>query len=244
MRMLFRLAGFELTPTNHLDKFVSGCGGFTAIAVMTLLTHYLVSPAAVMPVVASMGASAVLLFAAPPGQLSQPWPLAAGHLISAIVGVTCARFIDAPMLAGAAAVGIAITAMYYGRCIHPPGGATALTAVLGGSALGQLGYQYVLVPVMLNVLVMLSVAVAFNAPFRWRRYPAGLSKPRQSKRRITREDWRHALRHVGTVADITEDDLIELHDLALEHSRPKWRRSAARPSASSSEVRAERPALR
>ena len=225
--MLFRLAGLELTPTNHVDKLISGVGGFIAIAVMTLLTHALVGPSAVMPVVASMGASAVLLFAAPHGQLSQPWPLAMGHVVSAVVGVACVRFIDNPLICGAAAVGIAITAMYYGRCIHPPGGATALTAVLGGSALRQLGFQYVLVPVALNVLVMLTVAVVFNAPFAWRRYPAGIVRPRQTKRRITREDWGHALRHIGSVADITEDDLIELHDLALQHARPRNRRKSA-----------------
>ena len=226
--IFFRLLGFEATPTNHLDKLVSGVGGFIAIALMTWLTHYAVGPAAVMPVVASMGASAVLLFAAPHGQLSQPWPLAAGHLISAVAGVTAARFIHDPFLASGAAVGVAITAMYYGRCIHPPGGATALTAVLGGAALRKLGFDYVIMPVAANVVLLLAVAVVFNAPFRWRRYPAGISRPRQTKRRITRDDWSHALRHIGSVADITEDDLIELHELAIEHAKPRRRRKVSK----------------
>lgn len=227
MQTFFRLMGLERTPTNHVDKLISGLGSFVAIAAISLLTHRLVGPTAVMPVVASMGASAVLLFAAPHGQLSQPWPLAAGHLISAVVGVLCARWITDPIMAGGAAVGIATTLMYYGRCIHPPGGATALTAVLGGAALRKLGFGYVLVPVAINVVTILGVAVLFNAPFRWRRYPAGISRPRVSKRRITREDWRHALQHIGSVADITEDDLIELHDLALQHARPSRKRKSA-----------------
>lgn len=227
MEKLLRLAGLELTPTNHLDKLVSGLGGLIAIAVITLVTQRVAGPAAVMPVVASMGASAVLLFATPHGPLAQPWPFVGGHLISAVAGVTCALFIASPTLAAAASVGLAVTLMYYGRCIHPPGGATALTAVLGGPALRATGYQYVLLPVAINVVLMLAVAVAFNAIFAWRRYPGGLSRPRRSKRRITREDWRYALRHVGTVADISEDELIDLHEIAMLHASPKRRREAA-----------------
>lgn len=219
MNRLLTVVGLELTPTNHPEKLLAGVGGFIAIALMTLLTHWLVGASAVMPVLASMGASAVLLFAAPHGQLSQPWPLAMGHILSAAIGVTCVRLIPDPTLAGAAAVGIAITAMYYGRCIHPPGGATALTPVLGGIALRSLGYHYVLVPVCMNVGVMLAVAFLFNYPFRWRRYPAGLAKPRESTNRISRDDWSHALREIGTMADVSEDELLELHTLALKHSR-------------------------
>lgn len=225
---LLHLAGLELTPTNHTDKLISGVGGFVAIAFMTWLTHWLCGPEALMPVVASMGASAVLLFAAPHGQLSQPWPLAMGHILSATSGVICARFIPNPLLAGSAAVGLAITAMYYGRCIHPPGGATALTAVLRASVVGKLGFSYILMPVSLNVLVILSVAVAFNFAFKWRRYPAGLLKPRPSGHRITREDWSHALREIGTMADITEDELIELYERALRHGRAHRPTPAAR----------------
>jgi CBS-domain-containing membrane protein len=221
MNWLLQLTGLELTPTNHTDKLISGLGGLVAIAAMMWLTTWLVGPTAVVPVVASMGASAVLLFATPHGQLSQPWPLVVGHLASAAIGVTCARLIAHPALGGALAVGLAITVMYYGRCVHPPGGATALIAVLGGPALRDLGYGYVLLPVGLNVLLMLLVAVAFNYPFAWRRYPAGLLKPRRSGNSITRDDWGHALQQIGSLADVTEDDLIELHALAAEHARTR-----------------------
>src|SRR5689334_1537892 len=150
---ILALAGFELTPTNHVEKLLSGLGGLLAIGAVMLITHALVGPDAVMPVVASMGASAVLLFAVAHGALAQPWPVAAGHLISAVVGVAAARWIANPPLAAAVAVGVAITAMYYARCIHPPGGATALTAVLGGATLRKLGFGYVAVPVGINVAV-------------------------------------------------------------------------------------------
>lgn len=127
-------------------------------------------------IIASMGSSAVLLFAVPHGPLSQPWSVFGGHLVSAIVGVTCVKLIPAPMLAAALAVALAIGAMHYLRCVHPPGGATALGAVVGGDAVHQLGYQFVITPVMLNATTILLVALLFNAPFPWRRYPAAWSR--------------------------------------------------------------------
>ncbi|WP_206291587.1 HPP family protein [Humisphaera borealis] len=219
MKRFLTLIGLELTPHHHREKLISGLGGFAGIAVVMATTAMLVDHSAVMPVVASLGASAVLLFAAPHGPLSQPWALVMGHLLSAVIGVTCARQIDNAPVAGAASVGLAITAMYYARCIHPPGGATALTAVLGGESLRRLGYSYVLIPVALNVGLILLVAVLFNWLFTWRRYPAALAahKPEQSV--VQREDWAHALREIGSLADVSEDDLAELHHLAVQHAR-------------------------
>ena len=81
------------------------------------------------------------------------------------------------MFAAALAVALAIGAMHYLNCIHPPGGATALSAVIGGDAIHQLGFQYVLTPVLLNVIIVLIVAILFNYPFHWRRYPLALRKP-------------------------------------------------------------------
>lgn len=230
MSRALSIIGLELTPTNHVEKVVSGLGGLAGILAVALATWWAVGPDAVMPVVASMGASCVLLFAVPHGPLSQPWPFAGGHLISAVIGVACARWIAPLPLAGAVSVGLAITAMYYARAIHPPGGATALTAVLGGAALRKLGFAYVAVPVGLNVGVLLAATVAFNYPLRWRRYPAALSKAPAKPSRIAREDWAHALTHVPSLADVNEDDLATLHEIAVAHAAARLRGGrAARP---------------
>jgi CBS-domain-containing membrane protein len=77
-------------------------------------------------------------------------------------------------IAAGASVGLAIGAMYYTRCIHPPGGATALAAVIGGPNIHALGYQYILTPIAINTATILLVALLFNALFHWRRYPAFL----------------------------------------------------------------------
>ena len=165
-------AGPGANSSGHLEKWVSGTGGLTGLLGVMLVSQAYLGLSGSASLVASMGASAVLLFAVPHGPLSQPWPVVGGHLVSAIIGVACARLNAQPLISSALAVALAISAMYYLRCIHPPGGATALTAVAGGDAVHALGFHYVLTPVLLNVLVILFVAIVFNLAFPWRRYPA------------------------------------------------------------------------
>jgi CBS-domain-containing membrane protein len=169
---LRRFAGVGANSTGHLEKWVSGAGGLTGILGVMLVSQAYLGLSGSAGLVASMGASAVLLFAVPHGPLSQPWAVFGGHLVSAVIGVACVKLDAHPVVASALAVALAISAMYYLRCIHPPGGATALTAVAGGEAVHTLGFHYVLTPVLLNVLVILLVAILFNFPFPWRRYPA------------------------------------------------------------------------
>ncbi len=159
---------------GHLDRVLSIVGGLIGLGGVLLVSQDTLGLHGSSALVASMGASAVLLFAVPHGPLSQPWPVLGGHLLSAAVGVVCAKLIAQPLLAAPAAVAAAIAAMHYLRCIHPPGGATALSAVVGGEAVHRLGFEYLLTPVLINVLVILAVAVVFNYPFRWRRYPSML----------------------------------------------------------------------
>jgi CBS-domain-containing membrane protein len=168
-------AGVGKDLSTNAEKLLATMGGLLGILGVALVSQSQLGLAGSTSIIASMGSSAVLLFAVPHGPLSQPWSVFGGHLISAIVGVTCAKLIADPMLAAAIAVGAAIGAMHYLRCIHPPGGATALGAVLGGDVVHQLGYQFVITPVMLNALTILLVALLFNAPFAWRRYPAAWS---------------------------------------------------------------------
>jgi CBS-domain-containing membrane protein len=177
---LRRFTGFSFKRTGHLEKWISGLGGLVSILGVITISHASLGLDGSAGLVSSMGASAVLLFAVPHGQLSQPWPVFGGHLVSALIGVASAKLVAPPLLAAAVAVALAISAMYYLRCIHPPGGATALTAVAGGETVRALGFSYVLTPVLLNVLIILAVAFLFNLPFTWRRYPAVWAATAQS----------------------------------------------------------------
>jgi hypothetical protein len=216
------LVGIELTPRGHFERVYSGFSAFMGIGSIWLVSTAVVDASAPL-IVASMGASAVLLFAAPHGPLSQPWPLLGGHVLSALVGVTCAKLLPEPSVAGPLAVGLAIALMYYARCIHPPGGATALIAVIGGPAIQQLGYGYVLVPIALNAVILLVVAIFANWPFDWRRYPAVLARSGKPAKPVTpaisHEHLSHALRQMGSFVDVSEDDLKEIYALASQHAR-------------------------
>ena len=99
--------------------------------------------------------------------------------MSAIVGVACWKLLHPwPWLAAAVAVATAIALMHATRTLHPPGGATALAAVIGGAAVHDLGYRYALSPIALNCAIILVVGFVFNYAFPWRRYPASLMRYR------------------------------------------------------------------
>ena len=166
-------------------------------------------------IVTSMGASAVLLFAVPHSSLGQLWNVIGGHLISAAIGVVCYQWLPSNGIAAGASVGLAIRAMYYTRCIHPPGGATALAAVIGGQNIHALGYQYILTPIAINTATILLVALLFNALFHRRRYPAFLLSKETEKdytnsgySPVDHADFVYALSQMGTFIDVTEDDLL------------------------------------
>ncbi len=208
-----RWLGVELSVVSGREKVVSAAGGCLAIFLLVVVCSLVLPLEGAAGVIASMGASAVLLFAVPHGQLSQPWPVVAGHVVSALIGVGCARFIPVAPLAAACAVGLAIGAMHGLRCIHPPGGATALTAVVGGDAVHALGFDFVWAPVLLNAVLMVALAVVFGRLSAKRRYPAG-AIPLPARKPATNdpdhETIVHALRSLDSFVDITENDLIAL----------------------------------
>ena len=217
--------GVELYRVGHTEKLVSALGAFLGIYLVFFTSRYFVDGNAAYLIVASMGASAVLLFAVPHGPLSQPWSLVGGHLTSAIIGVTCAKFIPDAFIAAPLAFGLAVGAMYYFHCIHPPGGATALSAVVGGNTVHELGYHFVLTPVLINVATILIIAISFNFFFKWRRYPAYLAQKaalnsvettERSDATITHEDFVYALSEFDSFIDISENDLLKIYDLVTQ----------------------------
>jgi len=116
-------------------------------------------------VIGSFGAAAVLIYGAPMAEFSQPRNLLLGNVISAIAGVTAAMLLPEKhqaALAGAIAVSCAILFMHLTRSLHPPGGATALIAVIGGDAIRELGYLYAVFPVLLGSMILLVVALVVN----------------------------------------------------------------------------------
>ena len=210
------------------EKLVSGLTGMVAILLVMAVSAQFLAPADLPWVVASMGASAVLLFAVPHGPLSQPWNLIGGHLISAAIGISIAQLVPETISAAALAVGLAISVMYITRCLHPPGGATALTAVVGGPSIQALGYQYMVTPILLNIVVMLAWALLVNNLIRNRRYPESLQRPATgsgaqrsvppSALDIAPGDLEYAMREMGEYVDVSVSDLRSLIELTASHA--------------------------
>jgi CBS-domain-containing membrane protein len=150
----------------------SWIGSFLGIASVGLIHYMLLDQTSLTMIIGSFGASAVLVYGTIRSPLAQPRNLIGGHMLSAAIGVAAYQFIGSlPWLAAALAVSIAISVMHLTKTLHPPGGATALIAVIGGDAVHQLGYLYIVIPAGLGAVVMLIVALLVNNLAPSRRYP-------------------------------------------------------------------------
>ncbi|OIR03228.1 HPP family protein [mine drainage metagenome] len=150
----------------------SWIGAFLGMSAVAWVDHLFFEGTDLILMIGSFGASAVLIYGAIRSPLAQPRNLLGGHILSAIVGVSCWKlFQHYPWLAEAMAVATAIALMHATRTLHPPGAATSLIAVMGSPALHRLGYWYVLIPAILGPVIMLLVAVLVNNIPESRRYP-------------------------------------------------------------------------
>lgn len=153
--------------------FWSWLGAFLGISGVSCLHYQIIDGTEAVMLIGSFGASAVLIYGAIDSPLAQPRNLVAGHILSALVGVTAYRlFPELPGLAAPLAVATAIALMQLTASLHPPGGATALIAVIGGESIHSLGYLYAVVPVAAGAILMLVIALLVNHVAPGRRYPA------------------------------------------------------------------------
>ncbi len=223
------------TDLSHRRILFSTASALVAIGLVAQASQLSLSGSDIPFMVASIGASAVLLFVIPSSTLSTPWAFVGGHLVSTIIGVSCAQWIPHLPLAAAVAVSLSILVMFYLRCLHPPGGAIALLAVLGGDSVQSLGYQLVLTPVMMNVGIMLALAMLY-----WRL--AGIVRPdpggednwgldhnwQRSEGEwlageipFSHDDLAHAMTEMDTYLDISHHDLGEIYARALQQSHTR-----------------------
>lgn len=133
--------------------------------------------------IGSFGASCVLIYGAIQSPLAQPRNLIGGHVISAIIGVTIYKFLpDIVWITAPLAVASSIVIMQVTKTLHPPGGATALIAIIGTPKIKDLGYIYVLSPVLTGCLLLLIVALIFNNLTPNRHYPTNKRFTRNFRR--------------------------------------------------------------
>lgn len=145
-----------------LDLFLSWFGALLGIGVVAILALVYQMPM----LVASFGASAVLLYGVPDAPLSQPRNVFFGHTLSATVGVLAFALFGLTWWAAALGTATAILLMLLTKTTHPPGGATALVAILN-----QAGPFYIVTPVAAGAMVLIVVAMLINNLSPNRSYP-------------------------------------------------------------------------
>jgi len=206
------------------ERLIAVAGAIIGIVTTGLLCGVLAGTGAAHPLlVAPMGASAVLLFAVPASPLAQPWSILGGNVLSAVVGIAVALAVPNATVAAGLGVGLAIAVMSLARCLHPPGGAVALSAVLGGAAGSAHPFMFALYPVGLNSLLLILAGLAFHR-MTGHTYPhrAKLTESAHgtqdsaplSRSGVRPNDIDVALARFGDTLDINRDDLLQLFELA------------------------------
>ena len=150
---------------------IGAVGAALGMAITWLVSEALLDSVAPI-LVLSMGATAVILFTMPTAPAAQPVPVILAHCVAAFLGVASAQIFDNTALAVGVAGGVHAGLKVRLGYMHPPSGGTALTAVIGGDAVTDLGFEFIWRPVLLNAVLLVLLAVVINSPFKWRRYPA------------------------------------------------------------------------
>ena len=164
---------YKETLVDFREHFFTFLGSFMGIGLIGLMNSQHLQAHDNMFLIGSFGASSVLIYGIINSPFSQPRNLIGGHLISAIIGVTIHKLIPQELwLSCAMSVSLAIVMMQMTKTLHPPGGATALIANLGSEKIQNLGYFYVLSPVLSGVLILFIVALVFNNLTEHREYPS------------------------------------------------------------------------
>lgn len=221
LRKLLHFIAFPHGSHRANEQLIATLGGMVGILAVVGITGQLLGSTDAVIIVPSLGASAVLIFAVPHSPLTQPWAVLGGHVISAVVGVACAQAIPNLPVAAALAVGLSIGAMHLTRCIHPPGGATALAAVIGSPALHALGFGYALAPIAINAVVIVGVGIAFNYAFPWRRYPISLMHYAMPVARagtiqpLTEAQIESAMEKLNVVLDVSPAEVGQIFEYAV-----------------------------
>jgi len=191
------------------ERWRVAAGAALGILLTALLGHLFPSHAAgSIWLVAPIGASAVLVFGLPASPLAQPWAVVGGNTVSALVGIACVLAFGSSPWVAALAVGLGIAAMFALRCLHPPGGASALLVVLTGVH----DPMFALMPVLANSLLLVAVGIAFNNAT-GRRYPHG-QRSATTETKVTpafsEADLDAVLARHNQVLDVSRDELQSL----------------------------------
>lgn len=156
--------------------------------------------------IAPLGASTVLVFAASASPLAQPWAVVGGNTLSALTALAVISILPSSPWTAGLAVALAIAVMYLARCLHPPGGATALLVVLTQTHT----FDFVWLAVFFDSTILVLVGMLYNS-LTGKPYP---HRPAHAPRNETtlKQDLQTALREHDEFVDISLEDLQVLFE--------------------------------
>lgn len=163
---------YKETLVDFREHFWAFVGSFVGLGLIAWMQSLYLTELENVFVIGSFGATCVLLYGAIQSPLAQPRNLIGGHVLSAFIGVTVYQLVPEVLwISAPLSVSVSIVVMQMTKTLHPPGGATALIAVIGSEKIKALGYWYVLSPVLSGVVILLVVALIVNNLTPERKYP-------------------------------------------------------------------------
>ena len=227
----------------------AGIGALLGLFLAGWLTSMAYGPGIALHLLGPLAASAVLVFAVHSGPLAQPWPVLGSYALAGAVGLAMRQGFGPELWVAAVALGISILVMCLLRCLHPPGGGVAVSAVLADPGLTALG-DHLLQPVLLNALILVTVAVLYNR-LTDVRYPKGAvirkdlhhtHDPLPTERvGVRSEDLDHALEELGEFVDVTRDELERIILATEQHALQRSRGGITAASVMSRDVQFASP---
>lgn len=173
---------YKETLVNATEHFWAFVGSFIGLGIIAYLQYGTLAGSEYVFLIGSFGASCVLVYGVIESPLAQPRNLVGGHVVSALVGVTAQKlFPETLYIAAPLAVSLSIVLMQVTKTLHPPGGATALIAATASPQLREIGYLYVLSPVLSGCLILLVIALIFNNLTPIRKYPNATARTKYQR---------------------------------------------------------------
>lgn len=157
-RITFYLGG-DQPYVPWVERFRAIAGTFLGLLIVFLSAKFLGEFGGVEEwLMASLGASALLVFALPQSPMAQPWAVIAGNTLSAFIGILVVGVIGESLVAMPLAVSLSIFGMFCLRCLHPPAAAVSLIVIMGSVT----QYRYALFPVMVDSILLVLVGGIYS----------------------------------------------------------------------------------
>ena len=166
----------DVAFSDILRSLIGGSFSILSLLLLSKWTDHLY-------IMAPFGASCVLLYAASQSPLAQPRNIIFGHFISAFVGLVFLKLFGISMWSIAFSVGTAIALMQFLKAVHPPAGANPLVILLTAEQI-QYGWDFLVFPVLLGSLILVSIAMVvnnFKTKHHWPLYGLGLIKTKSDE---------------------------------------------------------------